>query len=158
MVDAAKATELFSPLVTTKDPVTTLRLSNKSYTLDAAKVIASVFTKAVAGDVFRSLATVDIADMIAGRPEGEALAVLATITEPLASFKVLPPPNPTPPVRHGQDAIGGAVVQFSVINTSQIRLSVHLQFLEEDIPSKVRIGRHSDEERKGEYELHVCLE
>ena len=96
VVDAGKATELFSPLIATKDAVTTLRLSNKSYTLDAAKVIADVFRKAEAGGVFRSLETVDIADIIAGRPEDEALAVLSTITEPLASFKVLPPPNPNP--------------------------------------------------------------
>ena len=37
---------------------------------------------------FAALHTVDIADVIAGRPEEEALAVLRALTEPLRAFKV----------------------------------------------------------------------
>ena len=37
---------------------------------------------------FAALHTVDIADVIAGRPEEEALAVLRALTDPLRAFKV----------------------------------------------------------------------
>lgn len=68
---------------------THITLRNKSYTLEAAQVIAGFFARLVAKNAFADLTSVDFADMIAGRPEDEALQVLATLCDSLASIKTL---------------------------------------------------------------------
>lgn len=68
---------------------THITLRNKSYTLEAAQVIAGFFARLVAKNVFAQLTSVDFADMIAGRPEDEALQVLATLCDALKDIKTL---------------------------------------------------------------------
>jgi Ran GTPase-activating protein (RanGAP) involved in mRNA processing and transport len=68
---------------------THITLRNKSYTLEAARVIAAFFSRLAARDAFAQLTSVDFADMIAGRPEDEALQVLATLCDALSAFKTL---------------------------------------------------------------------
>lgn len=59
----------------------------KSYTRSSAAIVAGhLATVSVAGR-FAELKTVDIADIIAGRPEEEALEVLRTICSSFASVK-----------------------------------------------------------------------
>ena len=55
----------------------TVRLTNKSLTRDAAVIIAASLSSCLA---HHSVSTVDISDIIAGRPEEEALFVLASIS------------------------------------------------------------------------------
>lgn len=66
-----------------------ISLRNKSYTLAAAQVIAAFFARLAAKGAFAALTSVDFADMIAGRPEDEALQVLATLCDALAGIKTL---------------------------------------------------------------------
>ena len=61
----------------------------QSYTLAGAKVVASALASVAASGRFSQLDTVDIADVIAGRPEEEALEVLRTICAPLKESKSL---------------------------------------------------------------------
>lgn len=68
---------------------THITLRNKSYTLEAAQVIAGFFTRLVTKNMFAQLTSVDFADMIAGRPEDEALQVLATLCDALKDIKTL---------------------------------------------------------------------
>jgi len=90
LVDEARAAELLAPLLSSTRPIAGIRLSNKSYTIDAAQAIARALEQvSAAGRLTGSLVDVDIADIIAGRPEDEALAVLRTVCEPLAPFKEL---------------------------------------------------------------------
>ncbi len=58
-----------------------VRLTNKSLTREAAGVIATSLSAKLSP---HSIDTVDISDIIAGRPEEEALAVLATLCSALA--------------------------------------------------------------------------
>ena len=88
-VDAARATELMAPLLASKDQVTGFRLTNKSYTKEGAPVVAAALAEVAAAGRFAGLHTVDIADVIAGRPEDEALEVLRILCEPLRAFKSL---------------------------------------------------------------------
>lgn len=74
----------------THPPVFThITLRNKSYTLEAARVIAAFFSRLEALGAFEKLTSVDFADMIAGRPEEEALQVLATLCDALSAIKTL---------------------------------------------------------------------
>lgn len=74
VVSAERAMELIEPYRTHENNnYHTVCLKNKSYTKDAAKVIAQVLTKV------KGIQIADFADMIAGRPEVEALEVLSTI-------------------------------------------------------------------------------
>ncbi|KAI9908173.1 hypothetical protein PsorP6_004423 [Peronosclerospora sorghi] len=68
---------------------THITLRNKSYTLEAARVIAAFFSRLEVRGAFKQLTSVDFADMIAGRPENEALQVLATLCDALSSIKTL---------------------------------------------------------------------
>ncbi|KAG7376815.1 RAN GTPase-activating protein 2 [Phytophthora boehmeriae] len=68
---------------------THVTLRNKSYTLEAARVIAAFFGRLQARGAFAELVSVDFADMIAGRPEDEALQVLATLCDALGDIKTL---------------------------------------------------------------------
>uniref|UniRef100_M4BIC4 Uncharacterized protein n=1 Tax=Hyaloperonospora arabidopsidis (strain Emoy2) TaxID=559515 RepID=M4BIC4_HYAAE len=79
----AESTDLPPPLFTH------ITLRNKSYTLEAARVIAAFFSRLEACGAFAQLASVDFADTIAGRPEEEALQVLATLCDSLTAIKTL---------------------------------------------------------------------
>lgn len=68
---------------------THITLRNKSYTIEAAKVIAGFFSRLYERGAFAQLTSVDFADMIAGRPEDEALQVLATLCDSLEGIKTL---------------------------------------------------------------------
>ncbi|KAG6946444.1 hypothetical protein JG687_00016700 [Phytophthora cactorum] len=68
---------------------THITLRNKSYTIEAARVIATFFSRLEARGAFAQLTSVDFADMIAGRPEDEALQVLATLCDALSAIKTL---------------------------------------------------------------------
>ncbi len=58
--------------ITVSDPII-VKLSNKSFDHEAAKLIAAEIEK------FRFIQVADLSDIIAGRPEIEALKVLETI-------------------------------------------------------------------------------
>lgn len=81
MVDLARATALLADVPQYDEgSVVAVRLSNKSFSAEAATLI---------GDRVKSLPSVDIADIsdiIAGRPEEEALKTLAIISDSLARF------------------------------------------------------------------------
>ncbi|CAH0477432.1 unnamed protein product [Peronospora belbahrii] len=68
---------------------THITLRNKSYTLEAARVIAAFFSRLEARGAFEQLISVDFADIIAGRPEEEALQVLTTLCDALSAIKIL---------------------------------------------------------------------
>lgn len=68
---------------------THITLRNKSYTIEAARVIAAFFSRLEARGAFAQLTSVDFADMIAGRPEDEALQVLSTLCDALSAIKTL---------------------------------------------------------------------
>lgn len=78
VVDAARAREL----VDCSPDVTRVKLSNKSYTLEAALVMAE---KLATLDKVRC---VDISDVIAGRPEAEALKVLEALSKPFKDLEL----------------------------------------------------------------------
>lgn len=82
MVDAVRAVELLSTVSHISNP-SILRLSNKSFSIDAAKCIADTIAS------FDGLTHVDISDIIAGRPEEEALLVLKTLTTAMADRKLI---------------------------------------------------------------------
>ncbi|TDH65179.1 hypothetical protein CCR75_005903 [Bremia lactucae] len=68
---------------------THITLRNKSYTLEAARVIAAFLKRLETLGAFEHLTSVDFADMIAGRTEDEALQVLATLCDALGALKTL---------------------------------------------------------------------
>jgi len=76
MVSLEKLQELLIPMQSINDPVI-LRLSNKSFSYEAAAAIATIISK------FNSLEIADISDIIAGRPEDEALKTLCAICNAL---------------------------------------------------------------------------
>jgi len=88
-VDEARAAELLAPLLESAESVRGFRLSNKSYTRASAAVVAAGLASVAAAGRFSALTEVDIADVIAGRPEDEALEVLRTLCAPLKTFKSL---------------------------------------------------------------------
>ncbi|KAJ0401917.1 hypothetical protein P43SY_003534 [Pythium insidiosum] len=93
LVTEDRARELLRPyeelLAAAPLKFTHITLRNKSYTIDAARVIAAFLERLVAAGAFEALTSVDFADMIAGRPEDEALQVLATLCDALQSIKTL---------------------------------------------------------------------
>ena len=72
MVNEERAVELLAQ-IPASDAVTKIRLSNKSFSEGAASIIAERLSS------FTSLEIADISDIIAGRPEDEALRVLTII-------------------------------------------------------------------------------
>ncbi|RLN89103.1 hypothetical protein BBJ28_00006555 [Nothophytophthora sp. Chile5] len=90
LVTEARAHELVRTYADVAAPAFThITLRNKSYTLEAARVIAAFFAQLHAREAFATLTSVDFADMIAGRPEDEALQVLATLCDALSAIKTL---------------------------------------------------------------------
>ncbi|CAM9761018.1 unnamed protein product [Pylaiella littoralis] len=75
MVDEARARELVDAALGDRDPasITKARLSNKSYSVEAAKVIGAALEK------MTSVTEVDFSDIIAGRPKEVGLEVLAAV-------------------------------------------------------------------------------
>lgn len=78
--DSARASELLVPL--TSSSITHVKLSNKSYTIEAAECVAEKMR------TLDSVVSVDISDVIAGRPEAEALQVLKALA---SSFEARAP-------------------------------------------------------------------
>ena len=81
MVDEDRARELLAGCEHITAP-TEIRLSNKSYSLGAATLIAEKLRS------FENLVVADISDIIAGRHEDEALQVLKTICDAIADKKL----------------------------------------------------------------------
>eukprot|EP00903_Cladosiphon_okamuranus_P007786 g7535.t1 len=75
MVDEPRARELVDAALGGRDPtsITKVRLSNKSYSAEAAKVIGEALGK------MTSVTEVDFSDIIAGRPKEVGLEVLAAV-------------------------------------------------------------------------------
>lgn len=67
---------------TVLDP-TRIRLSNKSFSVDAAEVISTRLS------TFKSITTADLSDIIAGRPEDEALRTLKIICDSLVDTNLV---------------------------------------------------------------------
>ncbi|KDO26104.1 hypothetical protein SPRG_08465 [Saprolegnia parasitica CBS 223.65] len=82
-VDAARATALLAPFEASSS-FYRISLRDKSYSLDAAKVLAT-FLKTIPD----GLRVADLADMIAGRPEDEALEVLETVCQALHGHQLV---------------------------------------------------------------------
>ncbi|KAF0695478.1 Aste57867_13721 [Aphanomyces stellatus] len=80
-VDASRATELLAPYAQ-GTAFERISLRNKSYSLDAAKILAPFLKSIPSG-----LAVADLADMIAGRPEDEALLVLEHVCQSLSAHQ-----------------------------------------------------------------------
>lgn len=77
MVSADRMRELLSVQRCHVSP-SMIRLSNKSFSYDAALILSDVLRG------FRAIQTADISDIIAGRPEDEALKVLKEICDSLS--------------------------------------------------------------------------
>lgn len=78
--DSGRASELLATLEAADlATIQHVKLSNKSYTLEAAECVAAK----CAG--MTSVVSVDVSDIIAGRPEAEALQVLSTISSAFAA-------------------------------------------------------------------------
>ena len=80
LVDGEKALKLVDE-VNESDPQV-IRLSNKSFDVKAAEVIADKLKK------FTNVSIVDISDIIAGRPEDEALKVLEIICSSMSEYNI----------------------------------------------------------------------
>jgi hypothetical protein len=82
IVDEARATEL---LQTTRDAISPsiIRLSNKSFRYEAAVLVADRLKQ------FSNIKVADISDVIAGRPEDEALKVLETLCSALSTQELV---------------------------------------------------------------------
>lgn len=90
LVTEARALELVGAFADAAAPsFSHITLRNKSYTLEAARVVAGLFSRLLARDAFSALTSVDFADIIAGRPEDEALQVLSTLCDALSDIKTL---------------------------------------------------------------------
>lgn len=90
LVTETRARELVGTFADEPTPAFThVTLRDKSYTLEAARVIADWFAQLRARGAFSALTSVDFADIIAGRPEDEALQVLATLCDALSDIKTL---------------------------------------------------------------------
>jgi Ran GTPase-activating protein 1 len=81
VVSAERAEVLLSD-VTVVDP-SHIRLSNKSFTSEAAALISKKL------ETFKNVQVADISDIIAGRPETEGLLVLKTVCDGLAGNKLI---------------------------------------------------------------------
>ena len=82
LLSGSRMEELLSTIPTSLDP-TIIRLSNKSFSVEAAEIIAVRLKE------FRNVIIADISDIIAGRPEEEALQALSIICNSLATNKLI---------------------------------------------------------------------
>ncbi|KAJ8603025.1 hypothetical protein CTAYLR_001576 [Chrysophaeum taylorii] len=83
VVGAERAEALLAPLGDRDlEAIRHVKLSNKSYTIEAAECVAAKL-----GDLF-SVTSVDVSDVIAGRPEAEALRVLSRLAAAFASRRL----------------------------------------------------------------------
>eukprot|EP00958_Prasinococcus_capsulatus_P001500 scaffold137_cov398-Prasinococcus_capsulatus_cf.AAC.22 len=73
-----RAKELFAPLEQGKDSTWRIKLGNKSFGLEAASLGASVLAAAK-----QRIVEADLSDIMAGRPEDEALQALTLLTDAL---------------------------------------------------------------------------
>ncbi|DBA01317.1 TPA: hypothetical protein N0F65_001822 [Lagenidium giganteum] len=92
LVSAERAHQLLAPYAAAVQEQRHFRritLRNKSYSLEAAHVIAAFLTRLDEHGLLSQLESVDFADMIAGRPEDEALQVLSTVCDALQRIKSL---------------------------------------------------------------------
>lgn len=79
----ARAEEVLAPLLRKGATFSKVRLSTKSFGIDAAKVAARAF-----GNLAETLKEVDLSDTIAGRPEVEALKAMEIFSEGLMAAKL----------------------------------------------------------------------
>ncbi|KAK1420511.1 hypothetical protein QVD17_22170 [Tagetes erecta] len=77
-IDAAEAEELLKPLQEPGNKYTKIRFSNRSFGLEAARVVVPILTS-----LKGQLTEVDLSDFIAGRPEEEALEVMKMFSSAL---------------------------------------------------------------------------
>lgn len=77
------AEELLAPMLAPGSKITAIKFSTKSFGVDAAEVAAKAIK-----NVAVTLTHADMSDIIAGRPEDEALAALRIISEALSSAKL----------------------------------------------------------------------
>ena len=82
MVEYDRLHELLIPLANIRNP-SIIRLSNKSFSHPAAQALAEVLLQ------FKNVKTADISDVIAGRPETEALNTLSTLCTSLSGNTLL---------------------------------------------------------------------
>lgn len=83
VVSADKAAELLACLAPFMDNPRHIQLSNKSFTSEAATLIASKLS------TFKNIEVADISDIIAGRPEDDALLTLKIICDSIAGNKLV---------------------------------------------------------------------
>ncbi|KAK9055777.1 hypothetical protein SSX86_026862 [Deinandra increscens subsp. villosa] len=77
-IDANEAADLLKPLQEPGNKYTKICFSNRSFGLDAARVVAPILTS-----IKGQLTEVDLSDFIAGRPEEEALEVMGMFSSAL---------------------------------------------------------------------------
>jgi hypothetical protein len=110
-LSASRMEELLASIPADLDPVS-ICLSNKSFTIEAAEVIARKLSQ------FKNIKQVDISDIIAGRPEDEALQVLTLIADSLAG-------NPVVELNISDNALGSkgvhAIKNLLVTKTIQVQ-------------------------------------
>ena len=82
LVATEKAVELLACVAHVDNPLS-IRLSNKSFTSEAAALIATKLT------TFHAVEIADISDIIAGRPEEDALLTLKTICDSIEQNKLI---------------------------------------------------------------------
>lgn len=78
-----RAEQVLAPLLAKGAKFTKVKLSTKSFGIDAAKVVTRAFANIAA-----TLKEVDLSDIIAGRPEDEALKAMQIITEATLGAKI----------------------------------------------------------------------
>ena len=78
-----RAEQVLAPLLAKGASFSKVKLSTKSFGIDAAKVVTRAFSN-IAG----TLKEVDLSDIIAGRPEDEALKAMQIITEATLGAKI----------------------------------------------------------------------
>jgi hypothetical protein len=112
MVNDERALELLASCSTVTSP-TTIRLSNKSFGLGAATLIANTLKP------FSNVTIADISDIIAGRHEDEALQVLTTICDSLADKKLVE-------VNVSENALGrkGVIACQGILKGKDIKVSL----------------------------------
>ena len=78
-----RAEQVLAPLLAKGAKFTKVKLSTKSFGIDAAKVVARAFA-----NLAPTLKEVDLSDIIAGRPEVEALKAMEMISEATVAAKI----------------------------------------------------------------------
>ena len=82
LLNGSRMEELLATIPMDLDP-TVIRLSNKSFSVEAAEIIAVRLKE------FKNVTIADISDIIAGRPEDEALQALTIICNSLSTNKLV---------------------------------------------------------------------